>query len=52
MSEPYHSFIQVKNEIKNLTINKTNIMKKSKYQQYYHCFIVCMLVPYVSWFSC
>ena len=26
-------------------------MKKSKYQQYFHCFIVCMLVPYAFWFS-
>ena len=26
-------------------------MKKSKYQQYCHCFIVCILVPYASWFS-
>ena len=52
MSKPYHFLFQVKNEIKNLTINKTNLIKKSKYQQYYHCFIVCMLVPYASWFSC
>ena len=28
------------------TINKPNIMKKSKYQQYFHCFVVCILVPY------
>ena len=34
-----------------LTINKPNIMKKSKYQQYSHCFIVCILVPYAFWFS-
>ena len=33
-----------------LTINKPNIMKKSKYQQYF-CFIVRMLVPYAIWFS-
>ena len=26
-------------------------MKKSKYQQYLHCFIVCILVPYAFWFS-
>ena len=26
-------------------------MKKSKDQHYCHCFIVCMLVPYASWFS-
>ena len=26
-------------------------MKKSKYQQYSHCFIICILVPYGSWFS-
>ena len=26
-------------------------MKKSKHQQYFHCFIVCVLVPYAFWFS-
>ena len=26
-------------------------MKKSKYQQYFHCFIVCILGPYAFWFS-
>ena len=31
------------------TINKPNIMKKSKYQQYCHCFIVSILVQYASW---
>ena len=35
-----------------LTIRKPNMMKKSKYQQYFHCFIVCILVPYAFWFSC
>ena len=25
-------------------------MKKFKYQQYFHCFIVFVLVPYVFWF--
>ena len=34
------------------TINKPNIMKKSKYQQYFHCFIVCIIFPYAFWFSC
>ena len=33
------------------TVNKQNIMKKSKYQQYLHCFIVCILFPYAFWFS-
>ena len=32
-------------------INKPNIMKKPKYQQYCHCFIACILVPYASWLS-
>ena len=27
------------------------MMKKSKYQKYFHCFIVCKLVPYAFWFS-
>ena len=29
------------------TINQPNIMKKCKYQQYFHSFIVCMLVSYM-----
>ena len=33
------------------TINKPNIMKKSKYQQYCHCFIICIIGPYAFWFS-
>ena len=29
------------------TINEPNIMKKkTKFQQYFHCFIICILVPY------
>ena len=32
------------------TINKPNIMKKSKYQQYF-CFIVYILTSYAFWFS-
>ena len=28
------------------TMNKPSIMKKSKYQKYFHCFIICILVPY------
>ena len=27
-------------------INITNITKKTEYQQYFHYFIVCILVPY------
>ena len=26
-------------------------MKKSKYQEYFHCFIVCILVPDAFWFN-
>ena len=26
-------------------------MKKSKHEQYFHCFIVCILGPYAFWFS-
>ena len=26
-------------------------MKKFKYQQYFHCFAVCILVPYAFWFG-
>ena len=30
---------------------KTNIIKTSNFQQYFHCFVVCILVPYACWFS-
>ena len=33
-----------------LSVNP-NILKKSKYQQYFHCFIVCLLFSYAFWFS-
>ena len=33
------------------TINKPHIMKKSKYQQYFNCCVVCMLVQYAFLFS-
>ena len=33
------------------TINKLNIKKKSKYQQYFHCFNVCILALYAFWLS-
>ena len=49
-SKPCHIFSQSKNETQIFTINKPNIMKKSKYQQYFHCFIVCILIPYAFWF--
>ena len=42
MSKPSHFLFQNKNETKIFTINKPNKMKKSKYQQYFHCFIVCI----------
>ena len=30
---------------------KKHLMKKSTFQQYFHCFVVGMLVPYAFWFS-
>ena len=33
-----------------LSVNR-NILKKSKYQQYFHCFVVCILVSHAFWFS-
>ena len=45
MSKPCHIFSENKNETYVFTNNKPNIMKKSKYQQYF-CFIVCIQVPY------
>ena len=51
MSKPCPFFFQNQDKTKIATINKPNIMKKSKYQQYFHCFIclhtnksICILV--------
>ena len=46
MSKPRLIFSQNKNETYIFTVNKPNTMKKSKYQQYFHCFTVCILVLY------
>ena len=51
MSKPCH-FFQNKNEIEIFTINKPSIRRNSRSPQYFHCFIVCILVPYASCFSC
>ena len=51
MAKPCHFFFQNKNATKVFTINKPNIMKKSRYQQYFHCFIVCLSGAYAFWFS-
>ena len=41
--------IRMKQEI--FTINKPDILNKSKYQRCFYCFIVCKLVPCAFWFS-
>ena len=46
MLKPSHIFSQNKDETQIFTINKPNIMKKSNCFQYFHCFIVCILVQY------
>ena len=46
MSKPCHIFSENKNETYVFTNSKPNIMKNFKYQQYFYCFIVCILVPY------
>ena len=51
MSKTCHFLFQNKNETWIFAINKPNIMKKSKYQQYLHCFIVCIVSPNVFWWS-
>ena len=51
MSKPCHIFSQNKNETYIFIINKPNVMKKSNYQQYFHCFIVCILIPYAFQFT-
>ena len=45
------SFFQNKNETQIFTVSKPNIMKRSKYQQYFNCFIAYILVSYTFWFS-
>ena len=51
MSKPRLIFSQNKNETYIFTVNKPNTMKKSKCQQYFHCFTVCILVLYAFQFS-
>ena len=51
MSKPCHIFFQNKDETQIFTINKRYVMKKSKYQQYFHCVIFFILVPYSFWSS-
>ena len=45
-------FFQNKNENQVFNMNEPNTMKKSKYQKYFHCFIVYILVTYAFWFNC
>ena len=60
MSKSCHFIFQNKIEINiHLNVNKHTfslsinqiLRKKNKYQQYFHCFIMCMLVPHPFWFS-
>ena len=51
MSKSCHFFFQNKNETGIFTITKPSTMKRSKYQQYFNCFIDWILVPYPSWLS-
>ena len=51
MWHPCDFFFQNTNETEIFTINKPNIIKKSKYQQYFYIFIACILVQYAIWFS-
>ena len=50
MSKPCHFSFKIRMK-QVFTINKPNIMKKPKYQQYCHFFIDCILIPHASWFS-
>ena len=51
MSKLCQFFFQYKNATEIFIINTPGTMKKSKYQQYLYCFIVCMLVPNAFWFG-
>ena len=42
MTKPCHFSLKIRMK-QIFTINKPHVMKKSKYQQYFHCFIVCIL---------
>ena len=46
MSKLCRFSFKIKMKHKHFIINKPNIMKKSKYQQYFHCFIACVLGHY------
>ena len=45
-----HFFIQNKNET-NFYHQENKYNEKSKYQQYFSCFVVCILLPYAFWFD-
>ena len=47
MPKPCPFFLQNKNETQLFNISKPNTIEKSKYQQYFCCFIAYILVPYV-----
>ena len=51
MSKSCHFFSQYKEETYIFTFNKPSLTKKSKDQQYFHCFIVCIVGPYALQFS-
>ena len=51
MPKPCKFFFHNQNKTLIFTINKPNIMKKSKYQKYFYYFIVCILILYAFSFS-
>ena len=51
MPKPCNFFFQNNNKTQVFTIIKPNIIKKSEHQQYGHCFINYIPIPYASWFT-
>ena len=51
MSKLFHVYFKIRILTLIFTVNRQNIMKKSKYQQYLQCFILWILPPYVLSFS-
>ena len=51
MPKTCHFSFEIRMKHKFSLSKNRNILKKSKYQQYFHCFIACILVSYAFRFS-
>ena len=51
MNNNSNFFFQNQNKTQIFSTSKPNIMRKSKYQLRFYCFIICILISYAFWFS-